>query len=570
MQDEIPGPTPGHGEAPPHATAAQDFSFKAFKTKMDRATAATKRKAAAIKKRKAHDRFSMIQDWCKQLRRAQRYLGLRPSREQIPVPDPDMTWEEQQAFIKENEKKAGVVLDPLDITRPTPYLFEKEPIIISIDIESFERNHSLVTEIGISTLDTLDLVDTAPGEGGSEWMKHIRSRHFRIKGREHLVNKDFVTGHPEDFQFGESEFVTVEAAGKAIDDCFVYPFSFDFKHDGRLKEIETRWSEEPKILNQVDEATRASSSSGDALTSKTSASLVTGGQRGPKQRTILLLGHDLQTDLAYLAKLNSTVFSAPRSIAYPAPAIDPADADNPVHSILEALDTATLYKVLCRESQTRSLTSIMADLGRTAWYAHCGGNDARYTLEALVGLAVKARLQDDQEEALRQAAMRNALEQDTWNPTPAQETEAAVSNLNDVCDVPKLPGMMTTPSTNHTNTLSPTAATFVPQLHDCSPKSSSWEAEKARRVATRVEQAQREVEEEFEAWGTALSPAPATSKSPDLAIMSTQTDPDECSDPIPFAKILQQTHSAQDRKAPKKSNEEKRRETPRMRDASAQ
>ena len=31
-----------------------------------------------------------------------------------------------------------------------------------------------ITEIGISTLDTLDLINVPPGEGGAEWMKKIR------------------------------------------------------------------------------------------------------------------------------------------------------------------------------------------------------------------------------------------------------------------------------------------------------------------------------------------------------------------------------------------------------------
>ena len=37
----------------------------------------------------------------------------------------------------------------------------------------------------------------------------------------------------------------------------------------------------------------------------------------------------------------------------------------------------------------------MADLGRDAWSLHNGGNDARYTMECLIGLAIKARLEDD-------------------------------------------------------------------------------------------------------------------------------------------------------------------------------
>jgi hypothetical protein len=65
-------------------------------------------------------------------------------------------------------------------------------------------------------------------------------------------------------------------------------------------------------------------------------------------------------------------------------------------SIVEALDTAVLYRVLLRDPQTQSLGKMMVGLGRTAWHLHNAGNDARYTLEALVALLVKARTLEDE------------------------------------------------------------------------------------------------------------------------------------------------------------------------------
>lgn len=576
MQDKILAPPEGHGEAPAGASPAVDYSFAAFKKKMDKALAANKKKATAVKKKKAQDRFLVIQDWCKQLRRVQRYLGLRSRIGKVPEPDPNMSWAEQEVFIKEHKKKAHIVLDPLDVTKLAPFSFEEEPIIISIDIESYERAHSLITEIGISTLDTLDLVHIAPGDGGFNWMKHIRSRHFRIKGREHLINKVFVTGHPDEFQFGDSEFVSLTNAGSAIDSCFEWPFSIQYKHDGRLKNMANDWNAPAAVSGTNEAATaynRKSTSYGNSSDPATA-------QLGPRKRTILLLGHDLGTDLSYLATLGSRTFSAPRPPVYPQPHIDPADMDNPVHSILEALDTATLYKVLTRESQTRSLTSIMGDLGRTAWYAHCGGNDARYTLEALVGMVIKARIQDDQEKAARQAAVEAALHTNGWDEASAtSSTTADVGTDVFPAEVNRdgHAGSGSAGADEANGDAADDSNGSVPTTRDPDTTAEpSWEAEKSRRLAVRLATTQREVEEEHEAWDTALALKRSTSSfdsaiagvdirsktdaDKERVISSAMDTLDEDNAPVPFAQILQSTHGAKEKKVAKKSAEEKRRE----------
>ena len=43
-----------------------------------------------------------------------------------------------------------------------------------MDIEAYEMDQTKITEIGVSTLDTLNLINVPPGEGGAEWMKKIR------------------------------------------------------------------------------------------------------------------------------------------------------------------------------------------------------------------------------------------------------------------------------------------------------------------------------------------------------------------------------------------------------------
>jgi hypothetical protein len=90
----------------------------------------------------------------------------------------------------------------IDIENPAPYIQEDSVVFISIDVEAYERNHNLITEIGIATLDTADINRVSPGEGGINWMKAIRARHFRIMEYGHLKNQQFINGCADYFQFG--------------------------------------------------------------------------------------------------------------------------------------------------------------------------------------------------------------------------------------------------------------------------------------------------------------------------------------------------------------------------------
>jgi hypothetical protein len=83
-----------------------------------------------------------------------------------------------------------------------PFEQEDSVVFVCIDVEAYERNASLITEIGIATLDTVDIKSLAPGESGTNWMAMIRARHFRINEYKHLHNSEFVQGCADKFEFG--------------------------------------------------------------------------------------------------------------------------------------------------------------------------------------------------------------------------------------------------------------------------------------------------------------------------------------------------------------------------------
>lgn len=115
--------------------------------------------------------------WCARLKRTQCYLGIRPrgtaNKEEFHA-DPNYTWEQSQATQAAYEQAAWTRLPKLIPTSAAPYCFHQNIVFVCVDIEAYEMDQTKITEIGISTLDTLDLTNVPPGEGGAEWMKKIR------------------------------------------------------------------------------------------------------------------------------------------------------------------------------------------------------------------------------------------------------------------------------------------------------------------------------------------------------------------------------------------------------------
>ncbi|MCJ1307140.1 hypothetical protein MMC25_000786 [Agyrium rufum] len=344
-----------------------DRSFAAFRIKIELMIQATKKKKAASKDKKRVQRINQKRGWNSQLRRTQRYLGLKPPRDYVSEQwsVPGQSTEEEAAARDEYERAQVAALPELDPLAPVPYPFENDVVFIAIDVEVAERSHKCITEIGVSTLDTRDLKVVPPSERGKAWLPLIRARHFRIKEYAHIVNKDFVNGCPDRFEkeFGESEFISLDEAPKVLAACFRHPFSSRKEED------------------QVDHTTL------------------------PK-RNIILVGHAIANDIQYL-----------RDLGY--------DARN-LSSVLEVADTEDLYRAWKSDSQGKGLGSLLVELCLVGWNLHNAvrirsplskslsskfdrtlasgtrqtdisvqGNDAAYTMQCLVGIAFAALTPSD-------------------------------------------------------------------------------------------------------------------------------------------------------------------------------
>ena len=294
-----------------------DRSFKAFREKMEAAVEASRRKAKAQREKKKKERIGVKQSWCEQMKRAQCYLGVRPRvnpRMRDPVADPNVPPRELERAIKRYNLAQSTELPDLDLTLPAPFPFLTNVVFICVDVEAYEKEPRPVTEIGISILDTNDLVDLPPGHRGANWMEKIRSRHFRITETAHLHNSEFVTGCADRFEFGESEFCSINEAPQVVASCFRPPYSAP-----------------------------SSNAIGDADASDQ------GKEEIPK-RQLILVGHDTQTDIRYLRKTG----------------YDVANLSN----LVEALDTGKLWCAWKHEYQPPSLGSILVELELVGWNLH--------------------------------------------------------------------------------------------------------------------------------------------------------------------------------------------------------
>lgn len=213
------------------------------------------------------------------------------------------------------------VSEPFTFDSPAQFAQEDSVIFICVDVEAYERNHARITELGFAFLDTADLNGLAPGKNGHSWIDAIRCKHFRISENKHLINKAFILGCPDQFQFGESEFISIRNAPQIIASCFKPPY---FNPNG-----------------SVDDA----------------------------KRNIILVGHDLPSDVDYLRKIGYDVTNLP--------------------NLRENIDTSSMYRALRRETNPRNLGSCLADLSLTGWWLHNAGNDAAYTMQAMVAIALR-------------------------------------------------------------------------------------------------------------------------------------------------------------------------------------
>ena len=296
--------------ATPDHDVDYDLGLRAFQAEtdsIDRVKRVNAERQAAVRKAQ---RFSKQREWRQQLKRAQQYLGLPDTKDSAKEVSVDRVCSElidlslkPEAAIDSNQPSHSV-----DHPLPPDHL-KFSVVFVSIDVEAYEFVQKFITEIGISTLDTAHLINTLPGSNGNNWAAKIQSSHLRIHEHGKRVNRVHVLGCPDNFNFGQSEWIYEREIVPELESLFLHLYS---------------------------------------------------------NRRVVLVGHDVAGDIKYLRGLGLDV----------------------VPMVADCIDTADLWKAARRDGRQSALSTVLLQQGIPAQYLHNAGNDAYYTLHAMIAIAL--------------------------------------------------------------------------------------------------------------------------------------------------------------------------------------
>ena len=326
--DDLQQAIPMEGSPAEEPEKLDEDTLPMFRRHMQLALQASEQKSKAVRDKKKKERIDLKRQRCAELKRAQCYLGLRRRGSINPRDydsDHNMSFEETQRIQEAYEIAAGITLPPLDVSVSAPYLFDRNTVFVCVDIEVYEKNHHSLTEIGVTTLDTLDLNNIPLGEGAHNWMKRLRPRHFRIAENSHLKNTEFVAGCADRFEFGTSEWISIQEVPYVLASCFTVPFSEPGKYlpyPTNIRQMLRGGSKLPPLVKDNPDV----------------------------KRNIVLVGHNIEADIDYMRKAGYDVGNLP--------------------NVVEAIDTATLFRAFKYETNPRSLGAVLLDLGLTGWNLH--------------------------------------------------------------------------------------------------------------------------------------------------------------------------------------------------------
>jgi len=201
----------------------------------------------------------------------------------------------------------------------------QNPVFICIDCEAYEHAQRKITEIGVAVLDSLDVAALDASQGREAWFAKMKYAHYRPVEYASLRNQKYVRGCPDSFNFGPSTWINLKDASKILRRVFACP--------SRLQDA-----------GQFDVA-----------------------QSQDECRNVVFVGHDAGSDSKFLEQVGFSLA---------------ADA-----KIARIVDTQRV----CGGSKKNQigLRPLLLSLGIEPTNLHNAGNDAVYTLQALITMALK-------------------------------------------------------------------------------------------------------------------------------------------------------------------------------------
>ena len=200
----------------------------------------------------------------------------------------------------------------------------KDATFVCIDCEAFEDDQTKVTEIGVAVLDTRDIRGVQPQQNAEKWIAKIKCAHYRPIQYSTLLNRRFVKGCEDRFNFGVTMWINLDDAETVLRRIFLDPAR---THEAANFDVD--------IADQ--------------------------------KRNVLFAGHGVSADKGYLAQLGFSL----------------RDGAN----VVRTFDTQKIAGAT-RKSQV-GLQRLLISLGQEPVNLHNAGNDAAYTLHALILMAIK-------------------------------------------------------------------------------------------------------------------------------------------------------------------------------------
>lgn len=98
-------------------------------------------------------------------------------------------------------------------------------ILNALDCENWERNQTILTEIGITAANSTELRAGCNNRGASRenLLKQLYFYHYRMIPHAHLRNNRYCYGDPTANRFGQTRFVNVDEARDALEQIFNWP-----------------------------------------------------------------------------------------------------------------------------------------------------------------------------------------------------------------------------------------------------------------------------------------------------------------------------------------------------------
>lgn len=198
-----------------------DPCFQEFRREMQLKDEAKRRIADEKLALKKLERFSKQKEWLQQVKRTHQYLGLHAAPTSSKGPADALSYGLQDLTLSPEPLKKTPDLSSRNELQSVSCDPVSSAIFVSIDVEAYEFNQKLVTEIGISKLDTRDLIGLPSGMRGINWATKIQSRHLRIHENRNCRNKVHVEGCPDEFDFGRSEWIYKRGVLSALEESLM-------------------------------------------------------------------------------------------------------------------------------------------------------------------------------------------------------------------------------------------------------------------------------------------------------------------------------------------------------------